>query len=559
MAPETDTDDLPLATTVPPKRARYSPIWIIPLLAAVVAIGLAVQKILSEGPSITIIFTTAEGIEAGKTFVKYKDVNIGQVTAVRLTEDFGKVEVTAKIAKSSEALMVEDAKFWIVRPRVSLSGVSGLSTLLSGNYIGFEGGASKSTARHFTGLEVPPIITGGMPGRQYVLLASDLGSLGIGSPVYYRRLAVGQVVAYDLALDGKSIVIRVFVNAPYDKYVTSDTRFWNASGVDVSLTANGLDVRTQSLASLLEGGIAFDMSPHPTSTAEAAANTAFTLFGDRISAMKLDESIATRYVMYFSESVRGLSAGAPVSLFGVAVGEVVDVGLSFNPKSLSVRPRVEVLLYPERVIATLPTAQAPGVQALADQVGVRHSIVQQMVEKRGLRAQIATGSLVTGQRFVALGFFPNAAKAKIDWSAEPPELPTVVSLLPEFEAKLGSIIDKIDRLPLDAIGDDLRKNLATLEQTLKDGSALLNHIDTDIVPAFKTTLDDAKSALGSAERMLTSTEATLVGPSAPGQQELRNAMQELGRAARSLRVLADYLELHPEALIRGKTQGVPPK
>jgi paraquat-inducible protein B len=144
-------------------------------------------------------------------------------------------------------------------------------------------------------------------------------------------------------------------------------------------------------------------------------------------------------------------------------------------------------------------------------------------------------------------------------SADIPEIPVVMSTLPELEAKLGSIIDKLDRIPLDVIGDELRKNLATLEQTLKDGSTLLNRIDADIVPALKTTLDDARSALGSAERMLNSTEATLVGPSAPGQQELRNAMQELGRAARSLRVLADYLELHPEALIRGKTQGAPPK
>ena len=254
-------DDIPEAVAVPPRRARFSPIWIVPILAILVAIGVAWERLASEGPTITITFKSADGIEAGKTFVKYKEVNIGQVTSVRLTDDAQNVEVLARIAKSASALMVEDAHFWVVRPRISLSGVSGLSTLISGNYIGFEAGASKKKEKQYTGLEVPPIVTGNTPGRQYVLQSTDLGSLGIGSPLYYRRLPVGQVVAYDLAPDGSSVQIRVFVSAPYDKYVVRDTRFYNASGVDVSLTANGLDVRTQSLAALLEGGIAFETPP----------------------------------------------------------------------------------------------------------------------------------------------------------------------------------------------------------------------------------------------------------------------------------------------------------
>ena len=169
---------------------------------------------------------------------------------------------------------------------------------------------------------MPPIITGGMPGRQFVLQAADLSSLGIGSPIYYRRLQVGQVVAYDLAPDGRTLSIRIFVNAPYDRYVVDDTRFWNASGIDVSLSANGFDVRTQSLAALLEGGVAFDTPASAASQAEAPADHVFTLWSDRVIAMKVDESISTRYVLYFAESVRGLSVGAPVTVFGVPVGEV---------------------------------------------------------------------------------------------------------------------------------------------------------------------------------------------------------------------------------------------
>jgi len=551
MAAEPDTDALPEALAVPPRRARFSAIWIVPIVAALVAVGLAIDRYVSEGPAVTITFTSADGVEAGKTFVKYKDVNIGQVTGVRLADDLVNVEVTARIAKSAAHLMVEDARFWVVRPRVSLSGVSGLQTLLSGNYIGFEAGTSTTRAKSFTGLEVPPIVTGGVPGRQFVVAAPDLGSLGIGSPVYFRRLAVGQIIAYDLAPDGKSVSVRIFVRAPYDRFVTTDARFWNASGIDVSLTANGLDVRTQSLAALLEGGLAFEAPPDGNGP-PAAAGASFTLYGDRASAMRLPESISTRYVLHFDESIRGLSTGAPVSFYGVQVGDVTDVGLTFDPKTLDVRPRVEIRVYPQRLLARLPAAQEAKAEQLVADVAVRHRLMQQMVERRGLRAQLTTGSLVTGQQLVSLGYFPQAAKARIDWTASVPELPTQPSQLPEFEAKLGRLVDKLERMPIDAIGNDLRDALAGMREALQSAKGMLDNVNADVVPALKDTLVDARGALGSAEKMLASTQANLVGAGAPGQVELRNAMQELARAARSLRVLADYLERHPEALLRGK-------
>src|SRR6266496_4455032 len=217
MAESTERDNFPQATVVPKKQTRISIVWIIPIFVAVVAVGIAIQRIMSEGPTITIVFKSAQGVEAGKTFVKYKDVNIGQVTKVQLASDYRNVELTAKIDKSAAGLIVEDAKFWVVEPRVTLSGVSGLGTLLAGNYIGFEVGKSSKAQRKFVGLDTPPIITGGQPGRQFVLKAENLGSLGIGSPIYYRRLQAGQVVAYKLAGDGKAIELTVFVNGPYDQ------------------------------------------------------------------------------------------------------------------------------------------------------------------------------------------------------------------------------------------------------------------------------------------------------------------------------------------------------
>jgi paraquat-inducible protein B len=546
-------DSLPRATVVPRRRQRISVVWIVPILAALVAIGIAIQRILSEGPTVTIIFKSAGGVEAGKTFVKYKDVNIGQVTAVQLASDFTMVEVIAKIDKSAAGLMVEDAKFWVVEPRVTLSGVTGLSTLLSGNYIGFEAGKSDKKQRNFTGLETAPIITGGQPGREFVLKADDLGSLGIGSPVYYRRLQVGQLVAYDLAADGKAVQIKVFVNTPYDKFVNSGTRFWNASGIDVSVGAGGVELRTQSLVSVLAGGIAFETPPFSVKAASAAADTVFTLYSDQVTAMKQPEAIARRYVLFFRESVRGLSVGAPVTVLGLPVGQVTRVGLEIEPKTLRLRGSVEFVAYPEQLIQRLDPQQAATGEELMRNEQQRHAFFQRMVEERDLRAQLRSGSLITGQLYVAFDYFPGAPKAKIDWRQDPTVLPTVPSTVQDIEAKLTNIVTKLEKLPLDAIGEDLRKTLASLDQTLQDAGKAVNRIDGEVTPGLTTTLDDLRRTIGIVDRVLNNTDATLVGKDAPAQQDLRDALQEITRAARSLRILTDYLERRPDSVIWGKT------
>jgi len=586
MPESTDHDDLPQATVVPRRRTRMSAVWLIPVLAAVVAVGIAIQRIVSEGPTITIVFKAAEGIEAGKTFVKYKDVNIGQVTAVQLSPDYAKVEVTAKMAKSAAGLMVEDAKFWVVQPRVTLSGVSGLGTLLSGNYIGFEAGKSDKAQRQFTGLEVPPIITGGQPGRQFVLKADKLGSLGVGAPVYYRSLQAGQVIAYDLAADGKAIDVKIFVNAPYDRYVNSGTRFWNASGVSVSVGAGGVDVRTESLVSLIAGGLAFDTPAYATAAEPATANTVFALYSDQATALKQPDALSRHFVLYFTESLRGLSVGAPVTLLGLPGGEVTDVGIDIEPATQSLRGRVDIVVFPERLVARLHAEQTAAGETLARSAQQRQAFFQRLVEQRGMRAQLRSGNLLTGQLYVAFDFFPNPSKAKIDWSQEPTVLPAVPSTVTDLEAKVTSIVAKLDNLPYEAIGTDvttalesLKTALESLNGTLKDASTAVNRIDTDVTPELRatledvrraiatvdgvlknqvrTTLEETRSAIGTADTVLRHTDASLLDKNAPVQQELRDALQEIARAARSLRVLTEYLERHPEALIRGKTEENP--
>jgi paraquat-inducible protein B len=533
-----DLTNIPETATTPGSRKKISVVWIIPLIAALVALGIAVQRIMMEGPTITIMFTKAEKIEKGKTFVKYKEVEIGHVTKVELSNNFQKVVVTAKINKSAAGLLVEDTKFWIEQPRASLSGVSGFGTLLSGNYIGLEPGKSKNEQSEFTGLDVPPNITFDEPGRRFVLKTTTLGSIVNGSPLYYRQLNVGQVIGYDLAGDGEYIKIDVFVRAPYDKYVTDRTCFWQASGIDVSVGTEGFSVRTQSVLSMLIGGIAFETLPSSGDAIIAKEKTAFTLFNSRLEAMAKPEDIINPYVLYFSETLNGLSVGAPVTYFGLPVGEVTSVGLEFDPGKNNVRPRVDIALYPRKFFAHMKKSSSLNAKNLSDTE--RRIFVQNAVE-RGLRAQLRSGNLLTGKLYIALDNFPNAPKAKIDWAKSPPEMPVTPSGLQDLQNKLNFIFAKLEKIPIEEISADVKTLLATTDNLLK-------HADQKTLPELNKTLDEL-------QRVLANVDTTMVGKDAPAQYQLREALTEITKTAQSIRSLSEYLEKNPEALIKGKQGG----
>ena len=555
MTENADLANVPEATHVPKKRTRVPVVWIIPVVAALVGVGIVVQQYLNEGPTIQISFRTAEGIEPGKTFIKYKDVHIGKVTEVVLSKDFSKIVVTAKMGKHAEGLLVEDSRFWIEKPRVTLSGVSGLGTLLSGNYIGIEPGKSGKSQRDFVGLEGPPAITGGMSGREFTLRAATLGSMGVGSPIYYRRLSVGQVIGYELAKDGASVNIRIFLDAPYDGYVTSDTRFWESSGIHASMGAGGLSLETESVLSILIGGIRFETPPSAAAGKPAPEKSVFTLFDNREAAMAPLVSESERYVLYFSESLRGLSVGAPVTLLGLPIGEVTQVSLDFVPEAQGIRTRVEIMTFQYRVLRHLGKTDVATMRTMSREE--RQKIIQQLVEERGLRAQLRTGSLISGQMYVALEYFPDAPKARIDRTKEPPQFPVVPGKMENIEIQITSLLAKLDKMPVEEIGEDLRKTLDTLDKTLRSADRTLTRVEGETLPEAKKTLEDLRRALVVAERVLSNTDNTLLGPDAPAQQELRDALQEIARSARAIRLLADTLERNPESLLRGKNKENP--
>ena len=363
-APDDPHDDAPAApapaptTPTPPpdlprpaiaRRAHYSLwlVWLVPLVAVIIGVTLGARSILNRGPTITIYFHNAEGIEANKTHIKYKDVDVGIVRRVKLTKDHREVEVTAEMRGNSgiENLLVTDTRFWVVRPRIGAAGISGLGTLLSGAYIGMDAGRDATERREFEGLDVQPAITADVPGREFTLIADDLGSIDIGSPIYLRRVPVGQVLAYAMQPDGRHIKFTIFITAPYDRFVSAHSRFWHASGVDVDLGAQGLHVQTQSVVSVLAGGIAFQDLPDPDVAAlatppEAAERTQFTLYAQMSDALKLPDSQGFPYRLLFASSVRGLAVGAPVEYRGLPIGEVTHISVDGKPGESNPEPKV---------------------------------------------------------------------------------------------------------------------------------------------------------------------------------------------------------------------------
>lgn len=534
-----DLTDVPSAVARPKRKASPQLVWLIPIVAVLIGGWLAVKTILDKGPTVTITFKTAEGLEAGKTKVKYKNVDIGEVRALVLSEDHSQIIVTVEFAKQAENFLVDDTRLWVVRPRAGGGQISGLGTLFSGAYIGLDIGHSSTKKREFTGLEIPPIVTGDDPGRQFVLRSDDLGSVDVGTSLFFRHTQVGTVVAHELDQDGKGVTVKFFVNAPYDQYVNANTRFWDAGGIDMTMDASGVKVNTQSVLSILIGGVAFESPAGSGALPEADPDTVFHMYTSRAAAMKQPDREMLVFTMYFGDSLRGLTVAAPVELNGVEIGEVKNIMTGFDAKTNEFSFPVDVAIFPGRLRARTREGMADPTPA------EQKARIDKYIED-GLRAQLKTGSLLTGQMYIGLDIFPKAAPAKIDWTKSPPVFPTQPGTMVELQATLMNISKKLENMPIEQISGDLRQALQSLNRTLVSADQAVKRMDKDVAPAAKSALDDARRMLNTVDRTLAS--------DAPLQQDLRTSLRELSRAAESLRELTDLLERQPESLIRGKKE-----
>lgn len=543
------------------RRRGISVVWAIPIVAALIGLFLAYKAYTDQGPTIRISFQTAEGLEAGKTKIRFLDVEVGTVQSVVIGDDLKHILVTAQMAPGAETYLKADTQFWIVKPRVGVGGVSGLGTLLSGAYIGLTPGSGEA-AREFVGLEEPPPISANVPGREFVLTAPTLGSLSPGAPIYYRGIDIGQIMSYRLNEDASELEVEIFVKEAYQNLIRTRSRFWNASGIDISTGATGIDVQIASLQSLLVGGIEVDTPPGLEQSEVAAAGARFPLYANQRALAQAQFTDKIPYLIHFEGSVRGLNPGAPVEFRGITVGTVTSVQLEFDPATSRIRIPVTIEIEPQRII---PNLAAIGVE--------RGKAMAELVANKGLRAQLQTGNLLTGELFVDLVLVPDAPKAELITTGPIPEIPSVPATLDQLQASATAILNKIAKLPLDELAASLTRTAEGLERIVTSpdiqeagkniGPAIaqlqqtIGRFDTATGPllervsgtaaAATATLRDAQAAVLSIQRTL--------GSGSPLASNAENLMQELTRAARSIRVLADYLERNPQALIRGKSGG----
>jgi paraquat-inducible protein B len=558
-------DSLPASTAQHPHiegSRGFSAIWLIPLVALLVGGWLVYKTYDEKGPEITITFKSAEGIEAGKTLIKHKDVTIGLINEVKLNEDFSSVTLQASLVKGVGKYLTPSAQFWVVRPRLSLQGVSGLGTLVSGAYLELEPGKQGKQKKEFSGLESPPLVRSDSQGIRILLTTPTLGSLAIGSPVYYRGIPVGEVLGYDLSEQKRSVHIHAFIKAPYHWMVRENTLFWSVSGVDVSFSADGVRVQTSTLASLLLGGLAFETPETLEESQPAVDESVFPLHPDKQSITENAYSQKIPFLLYFSGSVRGLKLGAPVEFRGIKIGTVTDIKMEFEREQTNFRVAVLVQIEPERVAEINEKGESSS-------MGTPYELLETLVE-RGLRAQLETGSYLTGQLFVNLTLKPNTPIRLVGGDKRFPELPTVPTNLEEISTFAFDFLAKLQKLPLDEIGQELIATLQGVNKTVNAPEILktIRSLDHALIALRDTTMKmdgiiepvgrEIEDAAGAAQVALQRSDELMalmmdvVGPDAPLNYRVLELSQELTSTSRSIRSFIDSMNRKPEALVFGK-------
>jgi paraquat-inducible protein B len=549
----------PLVHSVIDRKRRISLIWLIPIVAVLIGAWLIWDTYSKRGPLITVQWSSAQGLVAGQSRVRHKDVELGQVQSVALSPDLSHVSVSIRMNRMALPMLTSNAQFWVVTPRFFAGSLSGLGTLLSGSYIELDSGAPGGTSlRDFIGLKDPPLRQADVAGTTFLLRAARIGSINVGSPIFYRDLDVGQVLGWDLGNMAESVLIHAFVRAPFDQYVHQETRFWNASGVSVKLGAGGVQLQLESIKALLLGGVSFETPTTARTRNIAQADREFPLYVDQDAANRATFQRRIEMLSYFPGSVSGLAVDSAVTFQGLRVGQVMSVGLAYDPVSDSIRAPVRYEVEPERIA---------DLQVAADRGPVENA---RILVQRGLRAQIKGANLLTGEMEVSLEIMPNAAPAELALEGHVIVIPAVAGGLSGITNSVTDLLAKLNRMPFEDIGrnlndtlsgvskiangDEMTRALVSLQAALGSVQDLMRKLDTDAGPALRRLPEIAaslQSSVTQANRLMGSLNMAY-GDNSPVNRQISRLLLQFNDTARSFKALADLLSRHPEALIRGR-------
>ncbi|MBH5329316.1 intermembrane transport protein PqiB [Eikenella sp. S3360] len=508
-------------------------VWLIPLIALLTGAWLLFDHIRNTGPEITLYMANAEGIEVNNTVIKVLDVEVGRVTAIHLRPGHEGVALTAQLTGEARDMVRKDSQFWIVKPRVDQSGITGLSTLVSGSYIALMPGKSPEEENEFTVADFPPVAAFAQGGLRLRLKGGGSKILSNGSPVMYRDINVGIVESAEFDPVSKTVSYQIFIASPNDKLVGSKARFWLQSGLKVELANGGLKVDSPSLPALISGAIAFDDPPNGDRGGQVGNNALFKLYANRAEVDNQADERSLYYVVFFKQSVRGLAVDAPVEYKGIPVGTVTDVPYFDRNDSLRLFDNgwipVRIRIDPSRLEMN---ADAQSKEAWADQIG--------RALNRGLSATLASNNLLTGSLFVELSEAPGQSMLKPVASYQGN---TVIATrngagLGDLQQQVSDLLDKFNRLPLDKTVRELNGSLAELKGTLAQANRLLGQPQTQQLP-------------GELNRTLAELRNTLQGvsPQSPVYGDVQKTLRSIDRTLQQAAPVLNTLKEQPNALI----------
>lgn len=511
------------------RRPRFQLVWLLPIVAAIIAGYLGYRAIMERGPLLTLTFDNASGLQVGQTQLKYKAVALGTVEGIDLSQDNQHVIVKVRMDNIGERFLTSHARFWVVRPRMTLSDISSFETIVSGAYItvdpGLPGGHDQD---NFIGLEQPPGVRSDEPGRTFTLTVYKLGAISTGSPVFYRGVVVGEVLGYDIGNGIGPIKVNIFVRAPFDNLVRPDSRFWNSSGVSFSIQGGVLQLQMESLQAIALGAVTFGMSPESQSETPSPDNATFHLYASQQQAEAAGYKDQVQIVTYAHDNISGLTPGSPVTVLGIEVGDVTSVNLELDTKTGKSRVKICMQLQPRRIFAS-DTAVPPS-QILA--------VFQKFVDN-GMRAEISTANYVTAQKEIALVMEPKLQPVKVTIEDGAIVLPFKDSSLATILNNTAHITAQLDQIPFAQIGENLNKLIKTTNNTLGGQQT------TSLVNQLTTTLKAADTSLQTLNQGF--------GQDSDLQRNLRQILGQTSSTLQALQALTIYLNQHPQALLFGRT------